>query len=268
MNELITERLKEYTLKTAAEEQNALKEIAQEIILYALSKTAFFENAHFCGGTALRIVHGLNRFSEDLDFTTRTVMKDFLFDDYLDDVLSTLKDYGLDMNVKKSQVDRFVMLSFPSNQRLKQIVIKLEIDANPPEGAVETAVNLDFPILHQIKVGSMDTLFAGKLHALLCRDHVKGRDWYDLLWYLKKNVPVNYELLQHALFQMGPYQGDSKLQVDHAFVTSELKKKIRSLNWDTVTNDVARFVKQEELSSLKLWSSDFFVERVGKLNPG
>lgn len=108
MNEIITERLLEYKIKTAEEELNALKEITQEIILYAFTKTSFFDHAHFCGGTALRIIHGLNRFSEDLDFSTNKGDKNFQFDDYMDDVLLTLKQYGLEMKVKKSKDDSFV----------------------------------------------------------------------------------------------------------------------------------------------------------------
>jgi len=190
MNEIITERLQEYNLQTAEEELNAIKEIAQEIILYALSKTSFFEHAYFCGGSALRIIHGLNRFSEDLDFTTIEIDKGFQFNDYMDEVLLTLQQYGLDMKVKKARDDSFVksrelkedsekwLLSFPSNRQLKKVNIKLEIDTNPPAGAVVAKANLDFPILHQVKIGSIGTLFSGKLHALLCRKFTKGRDWY------------------------------------------------------------------------------------------
>ncbi|MFY7994468.1 MAG: nucleotidyl transferase AbiEii/AbiGii toxin family protein [Bacteriovoracaceae bacterium] len=277
MNEIITDRLIEYDLKTALDEQNAIKEITQEVILYALSKTKFFEEAYFCGGTALRIVHGLNRFSEDLDFSTRNVATDFQFDDYLPDVLSTLKDYGLDMVIKKSKDDGFIKarefkedsqkwkLSFPSNQRLKKIIIKLEIDSNPPSGAIQTPANLDFPILHQVRVGSLETLFAGKIHALLCRSHVKGRDWYDLLWYLKKRVSLNYPFLQNSLFQMGPFQGQSLGKLNRDFIINALVQKIESLDWKSVTGDVERFLKQEELSSLKLWGKELFSEKVRSL---
>jgi predicted nucleotidyltransferase component of viral defense system len=278
MNEIITDRLKDYDLKTALDEQNAIKEITQEIILYALAKTSFFKDAHFCGGTALRIVHGLNRFSEDLDFTTTTVNKSFLLDEYLPEVISILKDYGLDMVVTKSKDEGFIKarelkedaekwkLSFPRNKRLKKIIIKLEVDANPPGGATENMASLDFPILHQIKVASLETLFAGKTHALLCRSYVKGRDWYDLLWYLGKNVQVNYGFLRNALQQMGPFEGQISGIVDRNFVVTELTKKIESLDWKQVTMDVERFLKPEELPSLKLWGKDLFIGKLSKLS--
>ncbi len=277
MNEIITERLLEYNIKSADEELNALKEIAQEIILYAFSKTSFFDRAHFCGGTALRIVHGLNRFSEDLDFATKISDPEFHFDNYMDEVLLTLKQYGLEMKVKKAKDDSFVKarelkedsekwkISFPSNKQLKKVIIKLEIDTNPPAGAIETNANLDFPILHQVKVGTLDTLFAGKIHALLCRKFMKGRDWYDLLWYVKKKTNINYDFLKNALFQMGPYQGQTLKVVDRDFVVSELDQKINSLDWKAVRNDVERFLRPEELATLKLWEKELFLEKIQKI---
>lgn len=277
MNEIITERLHEYKIKTAEEELNAIKEITQGVILYAFSKTKFFERAYFCGGTALRIIHGLNRFSEDLDFTTNVLEKDFQFNDYMDDVLLTLKEYGLDMKVKKSKDDNFVKarelkedsdkwrLSFPSNKQLKKVVIKLEIDTNPPLGATTSKANLDFPLLHQVKVGTMETLFSGKLHALLCRSFMKGRDWYDFLWYMKKKSNINYKLLQNALFQMGPYEGQKLKEVNKDFVVRELSLKIKSLDWKEVRRDVERFLRPEELETLKLWDGDLFLEKVQKI---
>jgi len=274
MNEIISERLKEYSIKTALDEQNAIKEVAQEVILYALSKAKFFDHAHFLGGTALRVVHGLNRFSEDLDFSTNKPLVDFNFDDYLDDVLSTLEDYGLDMVIKKSKDDAFVKarelkedsqkwkVSFPNHQALKKVLIKLEIDSRPPSGAQVSSVRLDFPILHQIGVASLETLFAGKIHALLCRGHVKGRDWYDLLWYIKKDVSINYEFLKNALEQMGPFQGQTLKTVDRDFVVNQLIQKIESLDWKQAVSDVERFLKSEELSTLKLWGKELFTEKV------
>lgn len=277
MNEIITERLLEYKTQSAEEEQNAIKEITQEIILYALSKTSFFDHAYFCGGTALRIVHGLNRFSEDLDFSTTKIDRKFQFDDYMDEVLLTLKQYGLEMKVKKSKDDTFVKarelkedsdkwtLTFPSNKQLKKVIIKLEIDTNPPKGAIITNANLDFPILHQVKVGTLETLFAGKINALLTRPFMKGRDWYDFLWYVRNDTNINYEFLKNALLQMGTYQSKYLKVVDRDFVANELSKKIKSLDWDDVRKDVERFLKPYEQDSLKIWGEDLFLDRVKKI---
>lgn len=278
MNEMIIQRLKSYDLKTAHDEQNSLKEIAQEIILYALSETDFFHKVYFCGGTALRIVHGLNRFSEDLDFTTKIVLKDFDFNKYLEPILSTLSNYGLDMVVKKTKDDGFIKarefkedsdkwkISFPSHQKLKKVIIKLEIDTNPPAGATDILATLDFPILHQIKVANLETLFAGKIHALLCRNYVKGRDWYDLLWYLKNGTKINFEFLKNALKQIGPFTHMPIDEVNQEFVIHHLIEKIEIVDWSQITLDVQRFLKQEELSSLKLWGKELFREKVSKLS--
>lgn len=274
MNDLIEQRLNQYDIKTQTDEANAIKEITQEIILYALSTTKFFDHVHFCGGTALRIIYGLARFSEDLDFTLNTTSNSFNFDNYMPDVLNVLQQYGLDMHIKKSKDNAFVkkrelkkdsekwQLSFPS---LSKVVIKLEIDANPPQGAMVDDKILDFPILHKISVGTIETLFAGKMHALLCRDFVKGRDWYDLLWYVKNNHSINYDLLQYALFQMGPYKGKNIPNFDKAFVKTELSKKIKVLDWNKAKSDVERFIRPAELKSLDLWGVDLFLSRTDRL---
>ena len=274
MNNLIEQRLSRYSIKTQDDEANAVKEITQEIILYALSTTKFFDHVHFCGGTALRIIYGLERFSEDLDFTLNIPDENFNFDNYMSDVLNVLKQYGLDMQIKKAKDNTFVkkrelkkdsekwQLSFPS---LAKVVIKLEIDANPPEGAIYTDKILDFPILHKISIGTIETLFAGKMHALLCRGFVKGRDWYDFLWYVKNNHAINYDLLQHALFQMGPYKGKNIPNFDKEFVKTELSNKIENLDWSKAKSDVERFIKPEEVKSLDLWSVDLFLSRVEQL---
>jgi len=277
MNEIITERLLEYKTQSAEDELNAIKEITQEIILYALSKTSFFDYTYFCGGTALRIVHGLNRFSEDLDFSTTKIDRKFQFDDFMDEVLLTLKQYGLEMKVKRSKDDTFVKarelkedsdkwtLSFPYNKQLKKVIIKLEIDTNPPVGAIITNANLDFPILHQVKVGTLETLFAGKINALLTRPFMKGRDWYDFLWYVRNNTNINYDLLKNSLFQIGPYQGKSLKVVNRDFVMNELNTKIKSLDWKEVRKDVERFLKPHEQESLKVWEEGLFLDRVKKI---
>jgi predicted nucleotidyltransferase component of viral defense system len=278
MNTLIQNRLKSYNVKNIQEEQNAIKEIAQEIILYALSKTDFFESAFFCGGTALRILHGLRRFSEDLDFSTKNAELDFSFDQYTDEILNTLGDYGLDMTVKKSKEDGFVkarefkedsdkwMLSFPSNQMLKKTVIKLEIDARPPLLANCQSHFLHFPILHQVQSGSIETLFAGKLHALLCRPFVKGRDWYDFLWYSNLDAGINFPYLINALLQVGPHRGVPEDQLTKHFIAETLAKKIQSLDWSKASQDVARFLKQDEQNALKLWGPDLFLQSLEKLS--
>jgi predicted nucleotidyltransferase component of viral defense system len=276
MNELITQKLKEYGVSSANEEMGAMKEIVQEIILFGLARTDFFEHAFFCGGTVLRIVHGLNRFSEDLYFTTLEPNQSFSFDLYMEDVLKVLRDLGLEMKVSKAKDDSFVKaralkedsdkwkVSFPSDRQLKKVMVKLEIDTNPPAGSETVMYALDFPLLHRIKCGSLETLFAGKIHALLCRSYVKGRDWYDFLWYVQRKEKINLEFLKNALLQMGPYKGND-LDVTVDWIRDELKKKIKEQQWKMVAKDVSRFLRPLELSTLDFWDEDLFLNRVERL---
>lgn len=277
MNEIIEQRLKQYACKDANEEVNALKEIAQEIILFALSQTDFFKKVFFLGGTCLRIIYGLERFSEDLDFSSIIPDKNFNFDTYIDIVTHTLKVYGLEMRVSKKQDDAFVKsrelkedslkwkLSFPSNQKLKKIMIKLEIDSNPPEGANVEDKYLDFPQLHRVLVADIPTLFAGKIHALLCRPYTKGRDWYDFLWYIKNKSGINKNYLENALAQMGPYKGN-KVKVTTEFIHSILESKIKANDWLAIKKDVERFLKPHELKTLELWGPHLFLDRLSKFS--
>lgn len=276
MNELITQRLKQYNIQNSNDELNALKEVAQEIILFGFSQTDFFKHAFFCGGTCLRIVHGLQRFSEDLDFTTTEINPSFNFDHYMEDVLKTLKDFGLEMKVNKSKDDSFVKaralkedsdkwkISFPANGKLKKIMIKLEIDTNPAAGAIGVMENLEFPLLHRIRCGEVETLFAGKIHALLCRSYTKGRDWYDFLWYVRNKSKINFEFLQNALFQMGPYK-DKKINMSSEFVKKELAVKIASQDWEQIKKDVARFLRPIELPSLEIWNEKLFLAALERI---
>ena len=277
MNEIIEQKLKQYAPKDTNEEINALKEIAQEIILFALSRTDFFKNVFFLEGTCLRIIYGLERFSEDLDFSTIVLDKNFNFDFYIDTVTHTLNTYGLEMHVSKKKDDAFVKsrelkedslkwkLSFPSNQKLKKIMIKLEIDSNPPEGTTVEDKFLDFPQLHRILVADLPTLFAGKIHALICRPYVKGRDWYDFLWYIKNKTGINKNYLENALEQIGPYKGN-KVKVTKEFINLTLGDKIRSNDWVAIRKDVERFLKPHELKTLELWGTHLFLDRLSKLN--
>ena len=276
MNEIIEEKIKKYSVKNINEEVNALKEITQEIILYALAQTDFFSKAYFCGGTCLRIVYGLERFSEDLDFSMTAPDPSFNFNHYMEQVVKILKEYGLDMEVGRKKDDTFVKvrelkqdslkwkLSFPTNTRLKKIMIKLEIDSNPPLHAVVENKILDFPLLHRISVGAKETLFAGKIHALLCRNYSKGRDWYDFLWYIKSGCKINIKHLEAALNQAGPYK-EQNVVINRSFLLQEFSKKIDTNNWEAIVKDVEKFLRPHEVATLKLWNAQLFHDRIQKI---
>jgi hypothetical protein len=147
---------------------------------------------------------------------------------------------------------------------LRRISIKLEVDTNPPAGSGAEIKYLDFPFIASIAVQDKPSLFAGKMHALLCRPYIKGRDWYDFLWYTSMRVPINYAFLAAALKQQGPWK-DESIDVDKAWCKEALGKAIQSLDWKRTADDVRRFVRPSELPSLDLWSAELFLMQLKKL---
>ena len=282
MKDIIQKRLEtHYELNTAEDELNALKEITQEVALHALYKVGFFERACFMGGTCLRIVHSLDRFSEDLDFSTRKVDSNFKLDEYLEKAMDIMNPYGYGLTIdEKDLADKSVQSRFLKDDSIKKVLtfkhkqderqkikIKVEIDTNPPSGAVEKTEFIDFPEDFQILAYDLPSLMSGKLHALLCRTYEKGRDWYDYSWYVKNNCSPNLKLLENALKQLGPWKGKD-IQVDEKFLKDTLVGKIESLDWEDIKKDVRKFLSPEKAQSLDIWSSDFFKSKVKKMNVG
>ena len=217
MIDIIRQRLATYSARNALEEEQATKEILQEVALYLLWRGGFFEVAAFQGGTSLRILHRLPRFSEDLDFILRQPDAAFDWGLYLKPLLVGLTEFGLKSDVlDKSKMDRNIRealikndsianqlnLKFDRGRSSPTLKIKLEIDVNPPAGSGFAYTYLDFPLDFEIRHQDLPSNFALKIHALLCRPYLKGRDWYDFNWYIRQNVRPNVPLLQAALDQM------------------------------------------------------------------
>lgn len=279
MIELIQQRLDEYQADNAVEEEQAIKEIIQEIALFALWKAGFFKVAAFQGGTSLRILYGLPRFSEDLDFILKESDPGFDWSDYLKKLLENLEEFGLKTEViDKSRMDQTVRkavlkdnsvskqlnLSFYRGQEGQKQIIKLEIDVNPPSGSVFEYTYKDFPVDYEVCHQDLSSNFSLKIHALFCRPYIKGRDWYDFNWYIKKGIKPNIPLLQSVLIQDGPWKGKD-LKIDEEWVKEELLKKISSINWNEATVDVERFMNKTEKDSLRLWSERFFSQKVANI---
>lgn len=276
--EIIQQKLLTYQCKTVLEQENALKEIAQEIALMALSRAGFFRVAAFQGGTCLRILYGLERFSEDLDFILEKPDKDFNWDIYIKSMHEEFSAYGYILEVtNKNKLDKTVRTAFlkadseggililkDMRTNRPKLQIKLEIDTNPPQGSDYELKYLDFPLLYSIQIQDLSSLFAGKIHALLCRNYTKGRDWYDFLWYVSRKAVVNFTLLNNAVEQAGPWRHQNIL-VTPEWLLQELKIKINNIDWSEAKNDVARFLRPNELISLGLWSKELFLSRVNKL---
>lgn len=282
MIELIQQRLDGYKATNALEEEHATKEILQEVALYALWRTEFFEVAAFQGGTSLRILHKLPRFSEDLDFILKAPDLSFGWGTYLTGLLSGLEQFGLQSEVlDKTRMDKHVreavlrddsisqqlnlkFLQGPTNRLLR---IKLEIDVNPPAESGFAYSYLDFPLDFEVCHQDLGSNFALKIHALLCRPYLKGRDWYDFNWYTKQGARPNLAHLQAALRQHGPWAGQH-VTVSDEWLVDALAEKIASVDWKTAANDVERFLIPLERKSLELWSRRFFEAKLASLRLG
>ncbi|MFH2115080.1 MAG: nucleotidyl transferase AbiEii/AbiGii toxin family protein [Spirochaetota bacterium] len=277
---LIQERLYSYKCTSVLEEEHAIREITQEAALAALGRTGFFKHGVFQGGTCLRILYGLNRFSEDLDFILNEPDPGFDLAPYLDSLSKELRAYGYEVEVTdRSRADIAVRKAFIKDDSVgkvlhlnhagktgpfRKICIKLEVDTNPPRGSRTEIKYLDFPFISSVTVQDKPSLFAGKIHALLCRSYIKGRDWYDFLWYTSQKNLINYAFLAAALNQQGPWKGQN-IDVDLIWCKEALENAIKSLDWKKTADDVRRFVRTAELPSLDLWSAELFLSQLEKL---
>ena len=280
MIELIQQRLDSYKASNPVAEEQATKEILQELALYSLWRAGFFEVAAFQGGTSLRILHKLPGFSEDLDFILKQPDPKFEWGGYLDQLLKGLEEFGLQsevldksqmaQNIKKAllkdnSVTNQLSLAFYQGHPDRKLNIKLEIDINPPDGSHFEYSYLDFPLDFEICHQDLSSNFSLKIHALLCRPYLKGRDWYDFNWYVKQNIRPNLPLLQAALIQYGPWKGQ-KIEIDAVWLNHTLFEKVAAIDWSEATQDVERFLNTTEKESLKLWSSRFFNKKVERLS--
>ena len=225
MNNVISQMLSKYEIKNTHDEVNALKEVIQEIVLSGLARGNFFEDAAFYGGTALRIFYNLDRFSEDLDFALLNKNINFDLSEYFNYIEKELNAYGLNLEIKtkeksahsnitsaflKGDTIKQILKFFPKeentkyNSLLKDIKIKFEVDINPPMGATYEDKYKLLPRAHVIKLYDKESLFAGKIHAILCRgwkSRVKGRDLFDYVFFIANDIKVNMNLLKNKLLE-------------------------------------------------------------------
>jgi hypothetical protein len=280
MIEIIQEKFRRYGATNAVEEENATKEIIQEIALYALWRGEFFDVALFQGGTSLRILHHLPRFSEDLDFMLRSPNSKFDWAPYLKILVEVFAQFGLKLDAQpKERMDRAVReavlkddsiasqldLTFAGTGRRRTIKIKLEIDTNPPPRSGEASTFLDFPADYEVRHQDLPSNFALKIHALLCRGYLKGRDWYDYSWYVSNGVSPNLMHLEAALIQAGPWVGQEELKIDMPWLEDTLGSSIAAVDWNAAADDVRRFLRPAESKSLELWSDRFFLAKLAKM---
>ncbi len=276
-DEKIEQMLKRYELNTIHDHENALKEIIQEVILLGLWRSKFYEKAVFYGGSALRILYKLDRFSEDLDFSLIAPEKDFDIKKYLGAVKSELElwDFEVSTEEKNKKNESTIDSAFIKANTLIHLLkidvnlkthknavmkIKLEVDQDPAVGFTSELKYHLHPIPFTIKTMALPSLFAGKMHALLCRTrrtNIKGRDWYDLIWFVKNNIPCDLYYLKNKMAQTGHIDVSEALTKEK--LIDFLSGKIKEIDFDLAKSDVEPFLKnlgqREELS---LWSDAFF----------
>jgi len=278
MHDAIKSMLTKYRCNSQQDYVNALKEIFQEIALLGLWRAKFFEKAAFYGGSALRILYGLDRFSEDLDFSLLKPDKNFNFHAYNRAIISELAAFGFQVTVqskikpltsniesafiKAETKKQLLVIEAPddiakSMHHMQSLKIKMEIDTTPPGLFTTDTKFLLQPIAFSIKSFSLPDSFAGKLHALLCRpwiSRIKGRDWYDFVWYLARNIPVHLAHLQERLVQSKAWPPQKTLNKNELLFL--LTQKIQQTDFIKAQQDVIPFINNP--SNIKIWSQDFF----------
>ncbi len=281
-------KLKEYAPTNAPEQELALAEILQRLVLASLSRAGFFGEAMFHGGTCLKIIHGLPRFSEDLDFLLKHSDPEFRWTPYLDAVRNDCEMEGIRFEARdppagnsavrkawlKTDSTGAVMefkLPFP-RMAGRKIRIKLEVDTRPPAGSGFETHYLLFPATVPVTVQDLPSAFATKSHALLCRPYVKGRDWYDFLWFASRRVCPRWDVLANALYQQGPW-AEKKVAVDANWYVAQIREAIARIDWSLAVQDVERFLPRREQEGLKHWRAEFFSYHLDRMaadlrNPG
>lgn len=277
---MIREWLESYRPSNKEEVGHALREIMQEIALAGLQRSGFFEKAAFYGGTALRIFYGLNRFSEDLDFSLLKPDPDFSLENFIGAILNEFESQGMQVSVieKKKTKENNIDSAFLKSETIwKELVldgiipqagidqrasikIKLEVDKLPPLGFETEEKLLIKPFSFYVKCFTISDLFAGKMHALLFRKwgtNVKGRDWYDMEWYIKKSVPLNMKHFVLRAKDSGDWKKENMTEVEFRAL---LKVKIDTVNFDRVKADIGRFIAEK--SALDIWSAPYFHDLV------
>lgn len=278
MNTVIEEMLKSYQVDNIYDRKNAMKEIMQEIVLCGLSRAGFFKEAAFYGGTALRIFYGLDRFSEDLDFSLEQINLDFDLCSYFPVLEKEVKAFGLNVEIQEKQKTKdsnirsaFLkgntkehLLLFYADERVvgtvaknEVVKIKFEVDTNPPAFATYEHKYRLLPVPYEIRLYDMPSLFAGKIHAVICRgwqSRIKGRDLYDYIFYLSKAVTVNQKHLRARLIDSGYISENQECTLEE--IKTMLKNRFDSIDFLQARKDVEPFIR--DTSVLDIWNSEFF----------
>jgi predicted nucleotidyltransferase component of viral defense system len=287
MHDAIRSMLESYECRTRDDYARALREILQEIALLGLWRSKFFGHTAFYGGTALRILYGLDRYSEDLDFSLLRPDAAFSLGAYGDALCREISSFGFQVDFENRQkrdagaIDsaflkantyrELVTIGVAENllrdlHPAKTLKIRLEIDTDPPGGFETDTKYVLRPVPFSVRAYSLPDLFAGKLHAILCRkwkNRVKGRDWYDLVWFVSRHPEVRLNHLESRMRQSGDYTDDEELTSWK--LQALLTRAVEELDVEQASREVAPFVRDQR--TLEVWSKDFFLEVITRLVP-
>ena len=268
-NYIFDNMLSRYEIHTKDDRTNATHEVMQQITLAGLYRGGFFDRAAFYGGTCLRIFYGMQRFSEDMDFSLLQADENFALENYFEAIIAEFKALGKEIVIQKKtkkthgkvesaflkDTTEIYSLQFTTE---KQIKIKIEVDTMPPPGFATEYKLLLLPFSFMVRCYSLPDLFAGKIHAFLFRNwqnRVKGRDWYDFEWYVRNNVTLNFNHLQKRAAQINALN-ESDFTPD--IFKKMMKERIEKTNIEAVKNDVSPFLKNRR--EMEIWSAEYFLQ--------
>lgn len=265
-NEIYDRMLAGYDLTDTTKRRNAIFEVNQQIILAGLYNGGFFDKAAFYGGTCLRIFHGLQRFSEDLDFSLLNADENFDFLKYFQPIIDAFALVGRSVDIKKKDKKSFGRVESAflkdntdvfdvSFQTDKSIKIKIEVDTRPPMKFQTEQKLLLLPQAFMTRCFTLPDLYTGKMHALVYRawkNRVKGRDWYDFVWYVSNNIPLDFNHLAERIREFNDEE------IDRESFMIRLKERLATADLSQVKSDVLPFIRNPK--ELDLWSTDFFLQ--------
>ena len=277
---MIEEWLNTYGISTREDLINAKREIMQEVALAGLSRGGFFNEATFYGGTALRIFYNLDRYSEDLDFSLNYKDDNFSLEKYFDYIKEefALLNLEVSISIKKKRLATQVESAFLKESTVWGLIkldeqsqkatnfpiskIKIEVDKTPSINFQKENLVLSRPYSFYVTCMKPSSLFSGKMHAVLFRSwgsRVKGRDWYDMEWYISRNIPMNLEEFNdRALNSSHLNEPVSKEEFKML-----LSNRIDQLDIMMAKNDISVFIANDQ--KLKIWSKQYFHDLVKNL---
>ena len=257
---------------------NTAREIVQEAILSGLSRSNFFGHAAFQGGTSLRIFHGLDRFSEDLNFCVVEDGYEVDFDRISDFICNELESLGLVYRLDKvkrsdgnitgcfiegNAVETLSLMGY-QERLIKQVhpntllKVKIDIDKEIPGGFGLEHVYKEYPFNYGATLLDFPSLFAGKTSAVITRhwrNRIKGRDLYDFEWYIGREVKLNTRFLENNLIREGLVK---ESELDRETLLSILEERFNKIDYGNALADLRAFIRPSKIPTD--WDADLFIE--------